>query len=624
MKEEWKPEELLATSEEIREAVMPKSITPEMVGRVLCGLVDAMENVAAHREDVAVYPFRGIVDTPEETAWEGLGAGAVVFCNGSAAFIRKEVDGGFCFAGEDYNEGTEETGYYARTDRFYRCGAELYRAEEDHLVRLIGERDLSEKTQELRREIVGLWDETAKIQAKLADLYSTETENLLKRLGYGAEDIEEYIWAVSHLDLDISLDDLRQSVAAWEAGEDWDQKVAPKWTEEMEAGEETPAGLKASRFNSALYYPHITTGKEFWINGNSACGRHGANGYIAGIKATAPLSIIIGLAGHGFGLGAFTGQIQSFRLKYVDSNVYGIRCLKLLKSDIPVNLNSAFQYQVYVDFGNVHVENATDLGLFSPIAPISSYFGRDRKLPAGFSEMGKSIPMKSAFGGCKFTDETIDLTERETSGSYMFTSINPDRVPLDMTGAAVFDGCDIDVSDMESGKLHYFGYFVVPSGSKSRMKAHGVLGLYCDALVSPYWHHETSCGVWEVDCPDVQCLITTNCAGVVSATFWNLGACLTTPTLKLRDLMRSYQDCSYRTNYQPVFYGFMAYNEGLRESFRNSLRSWVSPPAACTIVLYSEQYDVLTEEEIAELTEKGYSIVVDDSPVNNIASFKLQ
>lgn len=45
MKEEWKPEELRAASEEIRGAVMPKSITPEMVGGTMLGVVNALGEV---------------------------------------------------------------------------------------------------------------------------------------------------------------------------------------------------------------------------------------------------------------------------------------------------------------------------------------------------------------------------------------------------------------------------------------------------------------------------------------------------------------------------------------------------------------------------------------------------
>lgn len=45
MKQDWRPDELRATSEEIRGAIMPKSITPEMVGGTLVGLVNAVGEI---------------------------------------------------------------------------------------------------------------------------------------------------------------------------------------------------------------------------------------------------------------------------------------------------------------------------------------------------------------------------------------------------------------------------------------------------------------------------------------------------------------------------------------------------------------------------------------------------
>lgn len=45
MKEEWKPDALRVTAEEIRSAVMPKSITPEMVGGTLLALTNAVGEV---------------------------------------------------------------------------------------------------------------------------------------------------------------------------------------------------------------------------------------------------------------------------------------------------------------------------------------------------------------------------------------------------------------------------------------------------------------------------------------------------------------------------------------------------------------------------------------------------
>lgn len=49
---EWKPEELRETAERIRGAMAPKSVTPEMVGGVLTGLVDGLEQVMESQEGV--------------------------------------------------------------------------------------------------------------------------------------------------------------------------------------------------------------------------------------------------------------------------------------------------------------------------------------------------------------------------------------------------------------------------------------------------------------------------------------------------------------------------------------------------------------------------------------------
>lgn len=78
MKQEWKPDELRATSEEIRGAVMPKSITPEMVGGTLLGVVNALGEVVEvlgeiPREHVTVkvrgYDGTGGVSGAGATVW---------------------------------------------------------------------------------------------------------------------------------------------------------------------------------------------------------------------------------------------------------------------------------------------------------------------------------------------------------------------------------------------------------------------------------------------------------------------------------------------------------------------------------------------------------------------------
>lgn len=77
MKQEWKPDEMRASAEEIRSAIMPKSVTPEMVGGTLLGLVNAVGEIVETlgeipREHVRV-KVRGY-----DRAGEVSGAGATV------------------------------------------------------------------------------------------------------------------------------------------------------------------------------------------------------------------------------------------------------------------------------------------------------------------------------------------------------------------------------------------------------------------------------------------------------------------------------------------------------------------------------------------------------------------
>lgn len=78
MKQDWKPDELRATSAEIREAVMPKSITPEMVGGTLARLTEAVDEIVETlgeipREHVTVtvrgYDGTGGVSGAGATVW---------------------------------------------------------------------------------------------------------------------------------------------------------------------------------------------------------------------------------------------------------------------------------------------------------------------------------------------------------------------------------------------------------------------------------------------------------------------------------------------------------------------------------------------------------------------------
>ena len=97
MKQEWKPDDMRANAEEIRSAVMPKSVTPEMVGGTLLGLVNAVGEVVEvlgeiPREHVRVR-VRGC-DGESEVSAAGATVWLDVFAVGgfpTHAFPRQEL-----------------------------------------------------------------------------------------------------------------------------------------------------------------------------------------------------------------------------------------------------------------------------------------------------------------------------------------------------------------------------------------------------------------------------------------------------------------------------------------------------------------------------------------------------
>lgn len=99
MKEEWKPDELRANAEDIRAAIMPKSVTPEMVGGTLLGLVNAVGEVVEVLGEIPREHVKVKVRGYDINGGEILMSGASVFidrwCVGgfpSASIPRIEVE----------------------------------------------------------------------------------------------------------------------------------------------------------------------------------------------------------------------------------------------------------------------------------------------------------------------------------------------------------------------------------------------------------------------------------------------------------------------------------------------------------------------------------------------------
>lgn len=78
MKKEWNAEELRRTSEEIRDAIMPKSVTPDMVGGTLLALTNAVGEVVETLGEIPTCHVKVQVYT-SDNYHRGVGSGAVVY-----------------------------------------------------------------------------------------------------------------------------------------------------------------------------------------------------------------------------------------------------------------------------------------------------------------------------------------------------------------------------------------------------------------------------------------------------------------------------------------------------------------------------------------------------------------
>lgn len=455
---------------------------------------------------------------------------------------------------------------------------------------------------EFRREIVGLWDATAEMQAKLADLYSTETRNLLKRLGYEEDDIEEYIWAVSHLDLNITIEDLRVSVNTFEMWRDTGVvpsgscSVMPKWTEEMEAGESTPKEFLAKLARSyPKYLPHLDTAKEPWF------GPRFPLLYTAGIHARTDMEVVICSASLK-GIGSVTGRVRSFCTQDVYNSSTLLRFIRKFKSDIPVNLANAFFNTYYLkDFSGVDVSNATDLRFFAYLFhTTSSSDTLVKTIPA----IPKGMTKEGMFSDRSFKDIRIDI---EDDFGYLSSgpisknkNIFNDRSDSPGGNGSWFENCDLYIS---SESLRTVGVLKVYPDSVSRVNiTDSHVGFNPFNLISydPFSSGKDLYGVWEVDCPGLSTIDIFNKASTgprVSVNLFNIGA--------------------YVSNYRGLGLKYlMPHTRFNVDSFKRSLASWKPAPengGPYYVYLYSTQAAVLSEQELATFTEKGYTVIIDDT-----------
>lgn len=118
--------DLKARGEEIRESMLPKSITPEMVGGTLSGLAEAMDQTLEGLR-LSVYGFDKILeDVPDDKGNIKTSdpEGTIVFCGGAFSISRKGIYELMPEGAYNKAEGDKLT---ANGANLYMAGTEIYR-----------------------------------------------------------------------------------------------------------------------------------------------------------------------------------------------------------------------------------------------------------------------------------------------------------------------------------------------------------------------------------------------------------------------------------------------------------------------------------------------------------------
>ncbi|MDE5653432.1 MAG: hypothetical protein K2I48_08205, partial [Muribaculaceae bacterium] len=430
----------------------------------------------------------------------------------------------------------------------------------------------------------------------------TETRNLLKRLGYNDDDIEEYIWAVAHFDIPITLDQLRESVKFWEKYgiAKYDQlgrkleRVAPKWTEEMEAGDVTPSQFYYRFVDTSYYIPHITTSKTHpYKSGFSFyCLRYSGGLEFKGTPYDTYTTVNLN-ARQICGIGSITGDILQFSL-WGQSYPNNFKYIGKFKSNrLNVNLEGCFAYcYQFTDFSNIDISCAWNFSYFC------SMYNTIHKVVLRIPDGTRFPPqeqtsMFQAFYGRWFDGARFEIYYPENIYR---------RTDTLMFGDTYFSDCVIDYTKpLSPGQTDgWFGMSYAVRGTVNRINIPYLDFLYITSLWDDgYYNSSINYGVWEVNAPMLQRLGSLGYPEDIegmNVTLFNVGGNCHQP----------------KTNVFPIDKIMRPYYFN-SDSFVRGLRSWVSVPAdgrPCGVTMLPTQFEVIPEDVIADLSEKGYTISV--------------
>lgn len=165
-------------------------------------------------DGIAVMPFDMFAPNDTGQPFEGMAVGQIAFISSSGLFAMRTASGRF-YPGSHNELGHGGGPIGARRDCLFRCGNRLYRFEDGMLREMVDSGVAEADREQTRRDFIGVWDEIESIKDMIAAIASNEVHELLGQLGYGQEDIADYIYFNLHGYCEVTMDELRLSAWRW-------------------------------------------------------------------------------------------------------------------------------------------------------------------------------------------------------------------------------------------------------------------------------------------------------------------------------------------------------------------------------------------------------------------------
>lgn len=221
------------------------------------GVGDAQILARNALDNAAIYPFGGVYPLVDAMPDDGR----IGFITSLKRFAKKPDN---ALLGE-YN--TEDG--KARADRLFRDGNRLYRVGSDGLLEEYANSLLGATVENLGHEVVGIWDEINAVKAWFT--YKGRFEKALRTLDYSDEDIADFEYFYTHfqeLSSELKLADVEAAAAHIELkGYDGtgNFKILPQYPREWETDETKPSPYEHYKnYPNLVYAPKLTTSRRIY------------------------------------------------------------------------------------------------------------------------------------------------------------------------------------------------------------------------------------------------------------------------------------------------------------------------------------------------------------------------